>query len=137
MSDSESSRQKWAQYPALTEFEKYFIKEWCYHDGQWSRFWRWQLFQTPAGVASTNNCLESFNKQIKNVYTNYQTVSLYQFLLIVIEKLINLHSYRPKPYCFYREPDYDMILKANEIVDLNIQFVMTEPNRFWYDQRYS
>ena len=49
---------------------------------------------------------------------------------------VNLHSYRPKQYCFYREPDYDMIVKANEIVDLNMQFIMTEPNRYWYDQRY-
>ena len=83
---------KWNKYPALNEFTTYFLKEWCYHNNQWSRWSRWQLFQTTAGVTITNNCLESFNKQIKSVYTSYQVVSVYQFLLIVIQKIINQHS---------------------------------------------
>ena len=64
------------------------MKEWCYHNGEWSRWVRWQLFQTPAGIATTNCCIESFNKQIKLVYTQYSSLAVYQFLLIIMQKLI-------------------------------------------------
>ena len=31
----------------LFDFHQYIIKQWCYHNGEWSRFHRWQIFQTP------------------------------------------------------------------------------------------
>jgi len=70
------------------------------------------IVQTPAGVATTNNCLESFNKQIKQVYTQYKVGSVYSFLLIVLQKLINQQSYQPKEFCMYRSPEFEVIKKA-------------------------
>ena len=55
---------KWAQYTALNELTIYFFKEWVCHNETWSSWSLWQIFQTPAGVAKTNNPIESFNKQI-------------------------------------------------------------------------
>lgn len=107
----------------MADFTSYFLKEWRYHDGVWSHWSRWQLFQTPAGVATTNNCLESFNKQIKQVYTQYKVGSVYIFLLIVLQKLINQQSYQPKEFCMYRSPEFEVIKKANEIVDSGIHFL--------------
>ena len=31
---------KWSQYKALADFTAYFIKEWCHHNGNWSRWCR-------------------------------------------------------------------------------------------------
>jgi hypothetical protein len=33
----------------------------------------------------------------------------------------------------YGEPDYDIIEKANEIVDTNIPFISIEHDRYWYN----
>ena len=55
-------------FPILKEFHDYFIKQWCYNNGEWSRFHKWQVYQTPIGAGSTNNSVESINKQIKSVY---------------------------------------------------------------------
>ena len=126
-------RTKWL---VLNEFSLYFFKEWCYHNNEWSRWWRWQIFQTPAGVAKTNNPMESFNKQIKSVYTNYELYTVHQFLLIVMQKLINQFSYQPKEFCFFRAPHFDVIKKANEICNDDSCFIQNSSNTFWYKSRY-
>ena len=112
-------RSKWSQYQALQAFSSYFIKEWCFHNNEWSRFFRWQFFHTPCGVATTNNCLESFNKQIKNVYTQNEIHTVYHFILIIMQKIINQYSYAPKEFLLYRAPDFDIIKEANKICDNN------------------
>ena len=94
------------------------------------------MFQTSAGIATTNNCIESFNKQVKNVYTGYEIVTVYHFLLIVMQKIINQHSYQPKQFCLYRSTDFDMITKANEIVDTGIPFLQIENNNYWFNNKY-
>ncbi len=86
---------KWSTYPSLNKFRDYFFKEWCYHNNEWSRLSCCQLFQTPAGVATTNNPIESFNKTIKSVYTIYEIATVYSFLLTIMQKLINQYSYQP------------------------------------------
>ncbi|KAE9000801.1 hypothetical protein PR001_g18692 [Phytophthora rubi] len=40
----------WKKVPQSKEFTKYFSEEWL--DG---RYWRWQVFHTPVGYATTNN----------------------------------------------------------------------------------
>lgn len=39
---------RWHRIPELSKFRDYFIK-------QWLTFWRWQIFHTPPGYATTNN----------------------------------------------------------------------------------
>ncbi len=31
---------KWANYSTLRSFSDYFIKQWCFHNGEWSRWCR-------------------------------------------------------------------------------------------------
>ena len=31
---------KWSNYAALNIFSEYFIKKWCYHNDEWSRWIR-------------------------------------------------------------------------------------------------
>ena len=57
--------EKWTQL-GYVEFRDYFIKEWLCE-----KFWRWQYFQVPCGLATTNSTIESYNKIIKLLYTNY------------------------------------------------------------------
>ena len=50
----------------MHSFLSYFEKQWIN-----SKFNNWQLFNTPAGYAGTNNPIESYNKTIKAQFTNY------------------------------------------------------------------
>ena len=123
---------KWSTYPSLNKFKDYFFKEWCYHNNEWSRFSCWQLFQTPAGIATTNNPIESFNKTIKSVYTMYEITTVYSFLLTIMQKLINQYSYQSKEFKFYREPTFDQIKLANEIADDEFSYTLVGNNCFSY-----
>jgi hypothetical protein len=123
---------KWSQYQELSSFHQYFIKQWCYHDGQWSRVHRWQIFQTPHGAAATNNPVESFNKEIKSVYTKGSILNVYSFLLIVLQRIINQYSFQPKPFKWYREPDFDVIDKANQLVREQFHFVQCGQDVYTY-----
>jgi hypothetical protein len=103
---------RWSAYSNLKEFQDYFWKEWVT-----GRFNKWQIWNTPCpGVATTNSCIESFNKQVKFVYTGYELYSIVQFGDICFDKIVNHYSVQPKEFKFYREPTYDMIVKANEIL---------------------
>ena len=132
----EDVKTKWNQYTSLNEFSLYFFKEWLYHNNEWSRWSRWQLFQRPVGVACTNNPIESYNKQIKSVYTNYEVYSVYQFLLIIMHRLINQSFYQPKQLKFYREPSRDMINEANIIANDESSFLQQSNDSFWYKNLY-
>jgi hypothetical protein len=103
---------RWSAYSSLKEFQDYFWKEWVT-----GRFNKWQIWNTPSpGVATTNSCIESLNKQVKFVYTGYELYSIVQFGDICFDKLVNHYSVQPKEFKYYREPTYDMIVKANEIL---------------------
>ena len=60
------SRPLWSSkiYKQLIEFRDYFIKQWL--EGFYCN---WQLFNRPAGFASTNNPEEQFNGDFKQTYT--------------------------------------------------------------------
>ena len=109
-------KARWGAYASLNDFREYFWSEWV--DG---RFNKWQIWNTPCpGVATTNSCIESFNKQVKFVYTGYELYSILQFIDICFDKIINHYSVQPKEFCYYRPPTYDMIVKANDILSSNL-----------------
>ena len=106
---------RWTSYHGVIEFKDYFWSEWV--DG---RFKNWQIWNTPCpGVATTNSCIESFNKQLKFVYTGYELYTLSKFLDICFDKLINQYSCQPKDFCYYRPPTFDMIVQANNMLTTN------------------
>ena len=58
-------------YIALQKFKRYFIEQWL--EGSFSN---WQIFNTPPGYATTQNPEESFNKQIKDHFTEWQRLTM-------------------------------------------------------------
>ena len=55
---------RWRNNPHLISFHDCFVKK-CLE----SYFSRWQILQTPAGYAKTNNPLEQYNNRIKEDFT--------------------------------------------------------------------
>ena len=52
--------QLWDATEGLGDFTEYFSKQWLQ-----GKFWRWQVFHSPVGYATTNNPCEIFNATIK------------------------------------------------------------------------
>ena len=55
----------------MQKFKNYFIEQWLQ-----GSFTNWQIFNTPAGFATTQNPEESFNKQIKDHYTEWERLTI-------------------------------------------------------------
>ena len=72
-------------------------------------------FSYTGGVENTNNPIELFNKLINKVYTNFKLYSVYQFILILLQKLINQYSYQSKEFSYYHSLCYETIQKAIKI----------------------
>ena len=121
-------KARWGAYESLNDFKDYFWGEWV--EG---RFNKWQIWNIPCpGIATTNSCIESFNKQVKFVYTGYELYSMLQFVDICFEKIVNHYSVQPKEFCFYRPPTYDMIVKANDILSNNSNVFTSEVINFYW-----
>lgn len=90
---------KWSKHADLADFVAYVIPQWF--EGPFSN---WQIFKSPPGFAATNNPLESFNKIIKDQFTNYDEQPLLAFIGIVITHLIPFYSRSEKEFLFYRIP---------------------------------
>ncbi len=90
---------KWKSYPELEDFVKYVIPQWF--EGTFSN---WHIWKSPPGFANTNNPMESFNKIIKALFTNYDEQPLMHFIRIIIDHLIPFYSTNTKEFLFYRVP---------------------------------
>jgi hypothetical protein len=76
------------QIPQLEEFVRYFTEQWLD-----SRYWRWQVFHTPVGFATTNNPCETFNAILKK-YTGRRRFFMQRLLsttMTVIQD-VTIHS---------------------------------------------
>ena len=65
-------------------FAEYFLNQWNTEDS----FNCWKIFCSAAGVAATNNALESFNKTIKKNFTLGTRHSLPALFDIIMERLL-------------------------------------------------
>jgi hypothetical protein len=63
--------EKWSNINGLSSFYSYFHEQWVN-----SIFCNWQLYSRAPGFATTNNTIESFNKQIKQSFTKYESYML-------------------------------------------------------------
>jgi len=73
---------EWNEEERLRTFCTYFYVQWIR-----SRFWKWQMYHSPSGYATTNNPCEVFNASIKR-YTQRKSTDtrrLLQKLMIIIE----------------------------------------------------
>ena len=114
-------KARWSDHSSLKDFLDYFWSEWV--DG---RFKRWQIWNTPCpGIATTNSCIESFNKQVKFAYTGYELYSVLQclfflyFLLfycvfLFLFKKPNISSKNPKKSAQYlKKSTQNLLNKTN------------------------
>ena len=79
--------EKWKARPELIEFVNYFEHQWLAPP-----FKKWQIFHSSPGFASTNNPIESFNKQIKKHFTGYLNFPIYKFISILVENVVPYFS---------------------------------------------
>ena len=90
---------KWKSHPELDDFVKYVIPQWF--EGS---FTNWHIWKSPPGFANTNNPMESFNKLIKALFTNYEEQPLIAFIRIIIDHIIPFYSINTREFLFYRVP---------------------------------
>ncbi|EGZ22768.1 hypothetical protein PHYSODRAFT_330197 [Phytophthora sojae] len=67
--------QEWQCDRRLHVFLTYFAAQWIH-----SRFWRWQIYHSPGGYATTNNPCEVFNASIKR-YTQRKAADTRRLLM--------------------------------------------------------
>ena len=91
--------KKWQSYAELESFVKFVIPQWF--EGP---FVNWQVWRSPPGFVNTNNPLESFNKIIKEQFTNYNSHPILAFSNIVMVHLITFYSINEKVFLCYRIP---------------------------------
>ena len=115
-------------YLQLQKFKQYFIDQWLT-----GSFNNWQIFNTPAGYSTTQNPEESFNGQIKDVFTEFERLTV----LGACESMrkICLHYSENQPvFKLVKDKCNATIKLAKEC--LRTDFVQTDPNTLWYKNKY-
>ena len=68
--------------------------------------------------------MESFHKQIKQVFTNNTCGNVSQLLKCLTTKLVNYYSVEGAEFKYYREPDSPMNKKAKELEVKSLLLIM-------------
>ena len=100
-----------------------------------ARFNNWKIFHVPKGFPNTKNPIESFNKIVKLIYTNYTVVSINELLKILTKKLVNFLSVQLKEFKYYREFTKTMIKKAKNLSENS--FTRYDASSYWYHKQES
>ena len=100
---------KWDHYhmigkKGIKEFKEYFNSQWVY-----SSFNLWQLYTTPPGYATGNGPIESFNNQIKSIFTLYVKLSMHDCLTSFMVAIIQYYSVHTRE--FEMQPITDVPLR--------------------------
>ena len=66
------------------------------------------MYHVPSGYPNTNNPIESFDKLIKLVYTNYKKTKIFELLEGLRDRLVFKRSNFPKEFRYYRTPKTEM-----------------------------
>ena len=89
-------------------------------------FWKWQIFRTPPGYATTNSNIESFNSVIKRDFTNRKRQSIMSAINI-IEEIITYYS--THGHNFSVAPRYNYKLKTQALKLDKSKFIYTKNNK--------
>ena len=117
--------KKWDQQLELTEFSKYFQKQWLDEP-----FSNWAVCFSPPGFSSTNNPIESFNGRIKKFFTNRIKSNL----------LVSLKNFEEVLYTYYHKEYNNKILKIPSevlkrgklLVLSRAKFLVKKKNKYTY-----
>jgi hypothetical protein len=119
---------------------KWIGEEWlawnAYFWPQWMNGWfvYWQIWNTPPGGSSGNNPIESFNKQIKDCFTKYESLSVINLLNVICRDIIVYYSYNQHPISMVANvPSEDckkdhLILLEMKLCDAQFQIYSYLPN---------
>lgn len=107
---------KWTS-SGLHKYVDYFSKQWL------KTFCNWQLFNRPMGYATTNGPAESFNKQLKQTFSQYSMLPLIDAMNRVFIDVIRFYAVNGKPFMLY--PDPTQLCKKYKTLGMNLH-----PNQF-------
>ncbi|KAF0714131.1 Aste57867_4032 [Aphanomyces stellatus] len=125
----------WGQNEELAarEFTKYFFDQWIN-----SQSWRWQVYHTPAGFATTNNPCEAFNKHFKvtcvmcvTVYTERSTHGLCATFVLLGEVVEEYSTFQAAEFQEAAAPSDKLVYRTRRLVEYNLLEVV--PSEFVYD----
>ena len=95
-----------------------------------------KIFESPVGVASTNNPVESCNKQFKQFYTKHSQLTMIQCVKMMVERFIPdiLEMTYKNPFNTYRRPSVDVrsasvLLKIDHFERISDEIIL------YYDRR--
>jgi len=115
-------------YVALQKFKRYFIDQWL--EGS---FTNWQIFNTPPGYATTQNPEESFNKQIKDHYTEWECLTMLGAVECVF-KIVTDYSTNQGDFALAKDKCNEAIRKAQTLNSND--FYVQDPNTLIYQNKY-
>jgi hypothetical protein len=112
--DSKSFKSLFEKF--LKKYEKVAGKFCEYFKTQWTEtcFRRWKVFNSPPGYAATNSPIEGFNNKIKKIYTKRKRLSVYAFVMKMVE-IIRNESLNRKPFLLNPIPSKECKEKAAKI----------------------
>ena len=114
---------KWSSL-GLVEFSNYFKKQWL--DGEFSN---WSIYHTPAGFASTNNPVESFN----NIIKTFITLRFKANMLETLENFkYNLIDYDHREFRYFPNIKKICIERGRTLAKTGIDFLKTKKNCYEY-----
>ena len=115
-------------FKALQIFKEYFIKQWLEPPLN-----NWQLFNTPPGFATTQNPEESFNKQVKLIFTEFERLTPLG-ACNTMHKICLHYSENCTIFAIVREKCNKTISLAKECSPND--FVQVDANSVWYKKKY-
>ena len=118
---------KWNKIYHLEDFVKYFKKQWIN-----SIFSRWQIYHTDAGLATTNNPLEQYNKIIKTNFTSYLSMNIIP-CLEAFEILIDYES-KQIFYNYTHKSATKLLIELSKKIN-KAKFRKQSDNEFTYTHR--
>jgi DNA-binding transcriptional regulator YiaG len=103
-----------------------------YLKAQWFTgvFKHWQIFDTPPGYAATNSPIEGYNNKIKKIYTKRRRLSVYAFVVKLIE-VIKSESKDRKAFELNSKPSKACIEKSRKIKNKKL-FKRVRDNKYEY-----
>jgi hypothetical protein len=115
-------------YRALQVFKKYFIEQWLI-----GSFTNWQIFNTPAGYATTQNPEESFNKQVKECFTEFERLTPLGGANVMYKICLH-HSENQPVFALYKDKSNATIKLARECS--RNDFAQIDANTLIYKNKY-
>ncbi|KAF0718755.1 Aste57867_1510 [Aphanomyces stellatus] len=104
------------------EFTKYYFEQWIK-----SQSWRWQVYHSPSGFATTNNPCEAFNKHFKAVYSEKCTHGLCATFVLLGDVVEEYSTFQATEFKDTPAPSLKLLYRTRRLVEYTLlEVVPTE-----------